>query len=226
MKITTKPLGLLGLSIGIGSVLSLTPMDLVHAGSFSKDITYDGGSIGHVEFTWDDEKVSGSSITNFKLLESFSFTEKKSGMEYDLDFVMNQAYIRFIDFDLEKQVLNRAEAYKFAKNKSNAPTGKIGFRIKRMEDVEDGIFSASIPVNAETASIPVNAETASIPVNAETEEHYIANFDLSQHNNTIEPVVLEEAENNESIASVPENNFAAALLMIASFVLIGSKKAF
>lgn len=217
MKITTKPLGLLGLSIGIGSVLSLTPMDLVHAGSFSKDITYDGGSIGHVKFTWNDDKVSGSSITNFKLLESFSFTEKKSGMEYDLDFVINQAHIRLIDFDLERQVLNRAEAYKFAKNKNNAPTGKMGFRIKRMEDVEDGIFSASIPVNAETASIPVNAET---------EEHYIANFDLSQHNNTIEPVVLEEAENNESIASVPENNFAAALLMIAGCVLMGSKKAF
>ncbi len=205
MKTTQKSLGLLGLSIGLGSLFSLTPMDVVHAGiiSFNRDITHNGQKMGHVEFTWDEENIKGNSIKSFDSLESFSFIDY-GGTEYNLDFVYGEAFVRRFDFNLITNDLS-TEAYKFD---FDVPTNQIGFRLKSMGD---SLVLASNPVNTH----PTNSSRphSLVPI-------------LSQSDVPIDNVFLEETPENNDTASVPENSLVTALLMIAGFVLIGSKKAF
>lgn len=206
MKTRQKFLGLLGLSMGLGSLLSLTPIDLVHAGSFNRDITHDGQKMGHVEFTWDDDKITGDSITDFRLLDDFSFVDH-GGTKYDLDFVTDEAFIRRFDFNLITEKLT-AEAYKFS---SEVPTNQIGFKLKSMRDAP--LALATNQVNTYNTT-PPNYHTF-VPI-------------LSQSDVPVENVLLEEAEEipQNNIPSVPENSLTTALLVIAGVVLIGSKKAF
>ncbi|MDJ0509550.1 MAG: hypothetical protein QNJ64_09900 [Crocosphaera sp.] len=198
MKTQQKSLGLLGLSIGIGSLLTLIPIDLVHAGNFNRDIIHNDEKMGHVEFTWDDDKISGSSIKDFRLLESFSFTDY-SGTEYDLDFVKNEAFIRLFNFNLITENLT-AHAYKFS---FDVPTAQIGFKLSSIED------------------------SLGLANTDDTPNYHSVVADLSQSDVAIPDVILEEVETEPNdTTSVPESSLATALLMVAGFVLIGSKKAF
>lgn len=202
MKIQQKSLGLLGLSIGIGSLLSLTPVDLVHGAEFGGDLMGPQKErIGTIRFTWNEDKEKEDSILGWDSLDSFLLTDN-SGSTYDLTFVDSiKRGIRVFSYNLITGDL-RAQAWQFSSDTDITKTGRIGFSITTMKDT---FLAASRPVNANPAI------EAALNL-SETMDH--------------KPVVIQGLSDNDDVASVPENSFVTSLLMIAGFVLIGSKKAF
>ena len=88
MNIKQASLGILGLGIGMGAVLSLAPISAVQAASLGLNIFDDQDDIvGNMSLEWDDSSVDAyNRLIGFESLTDFRLTNYQ-GMDYDYEFV-------------------------------------------------------------------------------------------------------------------------------------------
>ncbi|MDJ0659832.1 MAG: hypothetical protein QNJ42_10120 [Crocosphaera sp.] len=205
-------LSLLGVSIGMGAVLGLAPINPVHAGSFNREIVDPNGhKMGRIAFTWDDSIVTNNMLKGFNSLNSFYVTDYGE-MNYDLEFAKNTLFQNF-DFNLSNGKLKILGA----NPSSETPTGQYGFTIWSKDFDSDVISSGAI---AASTPIPTN-QALNQAVN---KNRYLTNLNLGDSNVPTDGTTLQPVEQESQ--SVPENSLTTALLIVAGLVFFGPHKIF
>lgn len=222
MNIQSTSLGLLGVSIGMGAMFSLAPVNPVYAGAFHREIlSADGDKMGRMEFTWDDNKVGKDNwLIGFDSLNSFSL-KNYSGMSYDFDFVNNVRYRKF-KFNVTDGTLD-TYAYKRTRE---TETKKYGFQIKS-QDFDSDPIAASIPIYVHLTNEELLEEAL------KTNE-YSFDFDLGVSSDSVGPANSDPFKfdgarfvpADNPAQSVPENSLTTALLIIAGLVFLRPHRIF
>ncbi len=223
MNIQSTSLGLLGVSIGMGAMFSLAPINPVYAGSFNREILgADGQKMGRMAFTWDDKIVGEDNwLIGFDSLTSFSL-KNYSGMSYDFDFAKN-AHFRKFNFHVTDGTL-----HSFAYNRTRkTETRKYGFEIKS-QDFDSDLIAANIPISVFLTDEELLDEALKTNI-------YSVDFNLGVSSDSIGPAgsnpfksdgakFVPPAENTAQ--SVPENSLTTALLIIAGLVFLRPHRIF
>lgn len=222
MNIKPTSLGLLGVSIGMGAILSLAPINPVYAGSFNREILDANGSkMGRMTFAWNDNKVSNNMLKGFDSLTNFSLMSY-GGMSYDFDFVKNAKFGKF-EFNVTD---GKLDSFAFNRTRQTQTT-KEGFRIKS-QDFDSDLIAADIPVSV----FLTNEQSLDQALKT---NRYSVDFDLGVSSDSVSPAgsnpfksdgarFVEPAE--DTAQSVPENSLTTALLIIAGLVFLRPHKIF
>ena len=199
MNIKQASLGILGLGIGVGTILSLAPISPVQAGSLNRNIVNSEGDVlGSIAFTWDDGMVVDNTLEKFTSLESFSLTDHNT-MSYDLNFAQKAPFRQF-EYNVATGYLNMFAYY-------SSPGTSTGY---------DGFLVESEQTNSSFGPSSVN------PTN--TNQTYGVIIDGANHSNPSPNHLFVEPE--ESPQDVPENSLTTALLIIAGLIFLKPHKMF
>ncbi|MGK7956718.1 MAG: hypothetical protein AB4063_15935 [Crocosphaera sp.] len=222
MNIQSTSLGLLGVSIGMGAMFSLAPVDPVYAGSFRREILRaDGNKMGRMEFTWEDKKVGEDNrLIGFESLTSFSL-KSYSGMSYDFDFVNSLRNRKFI-FNVTDGTLH---TYAYRRTRKTE-TKQYGFEIKS-QDFDSDLIAANIPISVFLTDEELLDEALKT-------KRYDVNFNLGVSSDSIGPAGSNPFKSDgarfvpaeNTAQSVPENSLTTALLIIAGLVFLRPHRIF
>ncbi len=216
MNIKQTSLGLLGVSVGMGAILSIAPISPVQAARLDKDIVNANNQvIGRLTMEWDDSSVTNNLLEGFESLTSFDLTNY-NGMDYDLDFAKSADFHSF-SFNVNSGWLDM-----FAYNRSrDTSTRKYGFEIMS-ENPDFPLVSSSIPAS----NIP-NDQTVGLTAldQALADNTYSAQLNLGEsttleENTSFKPPIPQDPQ------TVPENSLTTALLIIAGLVFLSPHKIF
>ncbi|MDJ0730043.1 MAG: hypothetical protein QNJ33_08625 [Crocosphaera sp.] len=224
MNIKSTSLGLLGVSIGMGAMLSLAPINPVYAGSFNREILdANGQKMGRMTFAWDDNNVTNNMLKGFDSLTSFSLMDYEN-MNYDLDFAENTHFNNF-----EFNVMDgKLDVYAYNRSRTTQ-TRKYGFQIKS-KDFNSDLIAADIP----TVAFPTHEHPLDQALKT---NRYFVNLNLgepvSSDSATISSSNSFMSDNAQFVIpaaqdpqSVPENSLTTALLIIAGLVFLSPHKIF
>ncbi|ACB53782.1 hypothetical protein cce_4434 [Crocosphaera subtropica ATCC 51142] len=213
MNINLTSLGLLGVSISMGAVLSVAPINPVQAGSLNKEIVdTNGHKMGRIEFSWDDSMVTNNILSRFDSLNSFNITDYGE-MHYDLDFAKT-AHFQNFDFNVSTGKL-RIFAYNLSRETA---TRKYGFTLWS-KDFDSDVVSSSV--------IASNLPNEQALDQALKTNKYSVNLNLGASGSitAVDNVSLQEPQPQDP-PSVPENSLTTALLIIAGLVFLSPRKIF
>lgn len=211
MNIKSTSLGFLGVSIGMGAILSIAFINPVQAGSLNREIVDSNGhKMGRIAFAWDDSTVTNNMLSRFDSLTSFYLTDYGS-KQYNLDFATTADFQNF-DFNV-----NTGKLQMFAYNSpENDPVKRDGFLIWS-NDFDSDVVSSSATVS----NLP-NEQTLNQALNV---NKYTVNLNLAGSSSVVNNVSLQEPE-PQNPPSVPENSLTTALLIIAGLVFLSPRKIF
>ncbi|EAZ89961.1 hypothetical protein [Crocosphaera chwakensis] len=213
MNIKSTFLGFLGLSIGMGAILSFASIKPVQAGSLNREIVdANGHKMGRLAFTWDDSMVTNNMLRHFDSLTSFNITDYGE-MSYDLEFAKN-AHFQNFDFNVNTGKL-KILAYNLSRETA---TRKYGFTIWS-KDFDSDVVSSSV--------IASNLPNDQALNQALTTNKYSVNLNLAASGSTtaVDNVSLQEPQPQDP-PSVPENSLTTALLIVAGLVFLSPHKVF
>ncbi|MGK7881999.1 MAG: hypothetical protein AB4060_18145 [Crocosphaera sp.] len=237
MNMKQASLGILGLGIGMGAVLSLAPISAVQAASLGLNIFDDQDDIvGNMSLEWEDSSVDAyNRLIGFESLTDFRLTNYR-GMDYDYEFVTKTQDLpttTSFTLDLNTGMLG-AEFSQWAIDPSTNRPREYGFSIYSDDYVD-------IPAvgDLNLATIVLNSSNGESLEDMLAAKTFAIDFDLGANDQSTDSlgfagsertffnnVRVASEENDATPQSVPENSLTTALLVIAGLIFLNPHKLF